>query len=412
MAKIRGIRGVRPALDKVEKVASRPYDVLNSAEARIEAKGNPYSFLHVVKPEIDLPEGTDLYSDPVYQKGKENLYRFLEEGTLIRDDKPTMYVYKLVWRNVSQIGLVVGASVEDYENDIIKKHEKTRSDKEADRVKHVETQNANAGPIFLTYRDQADIDAIIADAMKAKPTYDFDCGDGVQHTLWKIDDAGTVSTLESKFADVDYLYVADGHHRSASAAIVGSRKREANASHTGDEGYNFFLSVLFPASNLFIMDYNRVVQDLNGLSVDEFLAKTKEKFEVEKLSSEQKPSKLHEYSMYLDGSWYKLTAKPDIIDTSSVIGVLDTAILQENLLTPLLDIQDPKTSTRIDFVGGIRGLVELSGRVDKGEAVAFALYPTSIKQLMDIADAGKIMPPKSTWFEPKLRSGLVVNIID
>ncbi len=412
MAKIRGIKGLRPALDKVDKVASRPYDVLNSAEARVEAEGNPYSFLHVVKPEIDLPESVDLYSDEVYQKGKENLYRFYEEGVFVRDEKPTMYVYKLVWKNVSQVGLVVGASVEDYENDIIKKHEKTRSDKEADRVKHVETQNANAGPIFLTYRDKAEIDAIVSNEMKNAPLYDFDCGDGVQHTLWKISDDAVIAKLESEFAKIDYLYVADGHHRSASAAIVGKRKRDANPNHTGEEGYNFFLSVLFPATHLYIMDYNRIVQDLNGHSVEEFLSKVGEKFIVEKLSGEQKPSKMHEFSMYLAGSWYKLTVKPEIIDNSSVIGVLDTSILQENLLAPLLDIQDPKTSKRIDFVGGIRGLGELSKRVDGGEAVAFALYPTSIEQLMNIADAGKIMPPKSTWFEPKLRSGLVVNLLD
>ena len=412
MAKIRGIKGLRPALDKVDKVASRPYDVLNSAEARVEAEGNPYSFLHVVKPEIDLPESVDLYSDEVYQKGKENLYRFYEEGVFVRDEKPTMYVYKLVWKNVSQVGLVVGASVEDYENDIIKKHEKTRSDKEADRVKHVETQNANAGPIFLTYRDEAEIDAIISNETKNAPLYDFDCGDGVQHTLWKISDDAVIAKLVGEFAKIDYLYVADGHHRSASAAIVGKRKRDANPNHTGEEGYNFFLSVLFPATHLYIMDYNRIVQDLNGHSVVEFLSKVGEKFIVEKLSGEQKPSKMHEFSMYLAGSWYKLTAKPEIIDNSSVIGVLDTSILQENLLAPLLDIQDPKTSKRIDFVGGIRGLGELSKRVEGGEAVAFALYPTSIEQLMNIADAGKIMPPKSTWFEPKLRSGLVVNLLD
>ena len=412
MSVVRPFRGVRPVKQKVHLVASRPYDVLSSSEARAEAKGNPFSFLHVVKPEIDFPDSVDVYDDVVYQKGRENLYKMMDEGVLLRDKKPCFYLYRLVWKDVSQIGIVATTSVEDYENNVIKKHEKTRQEKEADRVKHVATQNANAGPIFLTYRQSERIDKITKQQIQKEPLYDFTCGDGVQHTLWLIDKQVTIKSISTIFKDIPCLYVADGHHRSASAAIVGARKRAANPNHTGKENYNYFLSVLFPHNQLFIMDYNRIVKDLNNLKQSEFLEKLSDDFSIEKLDEQKAPKGVHCFSMYLGGAWYSLVAKQKIIAQTDSVNCLDTSILQERVLDKLLGIKDPTKDKRLDFVGGIRGLEELSKRVDAGEAVAFALFPTSIQQLMAIADENKIMPPKSTWFEPKLRSGIIVNLLD
>ena len=412
MATILPLKGLRPTKDLVDKVASKPYDVLNSDEARVEAKGNSYSFLHVVKPEIDLPPTVDLYDDKVYKKGKDNLQKFIDEGVLIREKKECFYLYRLNWKQVSQIGLVGLASVTEYENDTIKKHEKTRADKEKDRVKHVKTQNANAGPIFLTYRQSNRIDSLLIEEIQKTPLYDFSCGDSVQHTIWKIDDKDKIEKLVDEFKGIKNLYVADGHHRSASAAIVGRQKREANPNHTGNESYNFFLSVLFPHDELFIMDYNRVVKDLNGLNISEFLEKLSKNFHIEKVNKEFKPKTPHTFGMYLNGSWYSLIIKKGVIPSNDPKGNLDTSLLQNLVLEEILGIDDPRTDKRIDFVGGIRGLQELKKRVDKDSAVSFALFPTSVQQLMAIADAGEIMPPKSTWFEPKLRSGIIVNILD
>ncbi|HPR17770.1 MAG TPA: DUF1015 family protein [Candidatus Cloacimonadota bacterium] len=413
MAKIRAFRGIRPIADKVKFVASPPYDVLNSEEAREQVKDKPYSFLHVVKPEVDLPPETGHYDEAVYQKGRENLYKFIEDGVLIQDKKPCYYLYRLIMGNVDEIGLVAATSIEDYENNIIKKHENTRADKEADRIKHVDTLNANTGPVFLTYKARKDMNELVEKLTKAAPTYDFTADDGIRHIFWKIDQEDVIDQITKIFQKIDYLYVADGHHRSASGTAVGQRRRAANQQHTGEEEYNYFLSVIFPHDQLYIMDYNRVVKDLNGLSPDEFLAKVKEKFDIDKIGCQEfKPSELHTFGMYLDGSWYKLTAKAGTFPTEDPVKSLDVSIMQDNLLHPILGIGDPRKDERIDFVGGIRGLKELSKRVDAGEAVAFSMFPTSIEQLMAIADAGAIMPPKSTWFEPKLRSGVIVHLLD
>ena len=414
MAKIKAFKGVRPATDKIKDVASPPYDVLNSKEAREQVIGKPFSFLHVVKPEVDLPEDIDLYSEPVYAKGKENLYGLLEKGVLIQDEKPSFYLYRLIMEDVDQVGLVAGASIEDYEKGIIKKHEHTRAAKEADRIKHVDTLSANTGPVFLTYRARTDFNAIANDIMKTTPVYDFTADDDIKHIFWKIEDEAAINNITTIFEDIDFLYVADGHHRSASGTKVGQQRREANPNHTGSEEYNFFLSVIFPHDQLYIMDYNRVVKDLNGLAPAEFLAEIKEKFDVEEFSVTEgyNPTGLHNFGMYLDGMWYNITAKPGTFDANDPVKSLDVSILQENLLAPVLAIGDPRKDKRIDFVGGIRGLGELSGRVDAGEAVAFAMYATSIEELMAIADADEIMPPKSTWFEPKLRSGVITHLLD
>ncbi len=415
MAKIRPFRGLRPTPDKVKEVASLPYDVINSAEAREMAKGKPHTFLHVVKPEIDLPEDVDLYDDKVYAKGKENLQKLIADGVLIQDDKPSLYLYQQGMGYHKQIGLVACASVEDYENDVIKKHEFTRADKEADRIRHVDTQNANAGPIFLTYRANAEMDKLVKDFVeKNDPIYDFVAEDGIWHTLWKIEDSSMIAWIEKFFAGTESLYVADGHHRSASAAKVGAKRREANPNHTGEEEYNFFLSVIFPHDQLYIMDYNRIVKDLNGNTQEQFIGKVKENFDIEPIegSGGFSPENLHEYGMYMNRKWYKITAKKGSFDAKDPVGSLDVSILQNNLLSPILGIEDPRKDKRIDFVGGIRGLEELRKRVDAGEAVAFAMYPTTIEQLMAIADTGNVMPPKSTWFEPKLRSGIVVHLLD
>lgn len=414
MAKIKPFLGVRPASDKILDVASPPYDVLNSAEAREEVKDKPNSFLHVVKPEVDLPGNIDLYSEEVYQKGRENLYKLLKDGILIQDEKPCFYLYRLIMGDVDQIGLVAGASIEDYENGIIKKHEHTRAVKEADRIKHVDTLNANTGPVFLTYRARKDVNEIVEEIIKENPLYDIETEDGIKHIFWKIDQQNDIEKILNIFSDIDFLYVADGHHRSASGTKVGQTRREANPNHTGEEEYNYFLSVIFPDNQLYIMDYNRVVKDMYGNSVDSFLAKVAEKFEVKIHNTTEgyRPDKLHNFGMYLNGTWYNLTAKNGTFNESDPVRSLDVAILQDNLLNPILGIGDPRKDKRIDFVGGIRGLEELSRRVDEGEAVAFSMFPTSIEQLMAIADADEVMPPKSTWFEPKLRSGVITHLLD
>lgn len=414
MAIFKPFRGYRPPAEIVKDLASRPYDVLNSEEARQETGDNPYCFLRVVKPEVELPEGVDLYSQQVYDKAKENLEKFIEKGYFVRDEKPNYYVYAQTWNNKTQYGIVGCAGVQDYLNDIIKKHELTRPDKEEDRMKHVRITNANAEPVFFTYPQVDAIDAIVKEVVQNPPVYDFVADDGFGHHFWVIDNDEAIKELEKLFAGVQYFYVADGHHRTAAAALVGNEKRQQNPNHAGDEPYNFFMAVLFPDDQLTIIDYNRVVKDLNGLSVEEFLSKLDKDFKVVKKGSELfKPDGLHVMSMYLDGEWYALEAKDHTYDDNDPIGVLDVTILSKSVLEPILGIKNLRTDKRIDFVGGIRGLEELKRRVDSGEMqLAFALYPVTMKQLMDIADTGNIMPPKTTWFEPKLRSGLVVNKLD
>ncbi|HWB61943.1 MAG TPA: DUF1015 family protein [Chitinophagales bacterium] len=414
MAVIKPFKAVRPAAQLAAQVASLPYDVMNSAEARIMAEGNPYSFLHVSRAEIDMPEGVDEHSSDVYQKAKANFDSLVKQQTLIQDNQPLLYIYAQVMNGRQQIGLVACSSVEDYFNNVIKKHELTRPEKEKDRIDHMLALQAHVGPIFLTYHAHPTVDGLINDFISAnKPVYDFTATDGIQHTVWVINDKSVIEKLVSLFkTEIPFTYIADGHHRTASAAKVGQAMRAQNPNHTGQEEYNFFLSVLFPHNQLAILDYNRLVKDLNGLTEDGFLQKISEKFSVEPLKNETeaKPGKLHDFGMYLNSQWYRLTAKPGTF-TTGPIGILDISILQDNLLTPVLGINDPRTDKRIDFVGGIRGLKELQRRVDSGEMkVAFALYPVSLQQLMDIADTGNIMPPKSTWFEPKLRDGLFSHL--
>ncbi len=407
MSILKPIAGYRPSLAEAKNVPSPPYDVLNTAEAIELAKGNPSSFLHVIRPEIDLPEGTDLHADEVYAKGAENLNNMIRTGVLVKDDTPSLYIYRQVMGEHSQVGIVGGASVDEYNNDLIKKHELTRQDKEDDRTRHVDTMNANAGPVFLTYKADNVIDSLVADVIKnQQPDADFIAEDGIAHTLWRID-GEVVTKLTEQFKQVSALYVADGHHRSASAARVGLKRQEQYPNASTDAPWNYFLAVCFPDNQLNCIDYNRVVLDLNNLSKSKFLEKVSEKFNCQETSS-PKPSQCTEFGMYLDGQWYKLQAKEGTFPAQDPVESLDVSILQNNLLNPILGIEDPRTSKRIDFVGGIRGLTELEKRVANDAEVAFALYPTTIEQLMAIADAGKIMPPKSTWFEPKLRSGMVV----
>ena len=415
MATLKAFKGLRPPQTIVKDLASRPYDVLNSAEARIEAEGNPYSLLHIIKPEIDLPEGTDLYSEEVYNKAKSNFNAFKEKGWLEADSEDYLYIYAQTMFGKTQYGIVGCASVEDYMNNVIKKHELTRPDKEEDRMKHVRITNANMEPVFFSYPAVAEIDEIVADFVKNNdPTYDFTGADEVGHHFWVIKDKAINEQIIELFKALPSTYVADGHHRTAAAALVGNEKKKANPNHTGKEEYNFFLAVHFPDDQLTIIDYNRVVKDLHGNTAEEFLKKLEKGFHVkEEGTGIYKPSALHEFSMYLGGKWYSLTAKDSTYDDNDPIGVLDVTILTDQVLDPILDIQDLRRSKRIDFIGGIRGLGELKKRVDSGEMkVAFALYPVSMKQLINIADSGKIMPPKTTWFEPKLRSGLVVHELD
>jgi len=413
MSTIKPFKALRPVKDKASKIAALPYDVMNTEEARNMVKGNPYSFLHVDKSEIDLPIGTDLYDESVYAKAKENLNSLIHDKHLIEEEKPCLYLYQQVMNGRSQVGVVCCASVEEYERDLIKKHEHTRAAKEADRIKHVDTTNAQTGPIFLTYKARENISQKMNEIMTQPPVYDFTAEDDVRHAVWVISNDNDIAFFIENFKKVDALYIADGHHRCASAVRVGQRRREANATHTGNEEYNYFLAVIFPDIQLEIMDYNRVVKDLNGLSLGEFLQKVSEKFDMVECLDDKpyKPVSLHTFGMYISRKWYVLTAKAGTYPETDPEDSLDVSILQKNLLAPILGIGDPRTDNRIDFVGGIRGLSELERRVDKGEAVAFSMFPTSIKQLMDIADAGEVMPPKSTWFEPKLRSGLFVHML-
>ncbi len=414
MAIFKPFQGYRPPKEIVKDLASRPYDVLDSKEAREEAGDNPYCFLRVVKPEIELPENTDLYSDVVYEKARSNFRDFIEKGYLVQDSKPQFYVYAQTWAEKTQYGIVGCAGVEDYMSGAIKKHELTRPDKEEDRMKHVRVLNANAEPVFFTYAANQEIDRIVSGITRNEPVYDFVADDGFGHTFWIISDDDQIARIEQIFAGIPALYVADGHHRTAAAALVGNEKKGNNPGHTGMEEYNFFMAVVFPDDQLTIIDYNRVVKDLNGLSPQEFLSALDADFVVvHKGTSEYKPDRLHVFSMYLGGEWYELQAKPGTYNDDDPIGVLDVTILSDRVLDRILGIKNLRTDKRIDFVGGIRGLGELKKRVDSGEmAVAFALYPVTMKQLMDIADTGNIMPPKTTWFEPKLRSGLVVHTLD
>jgi uncharacterized protein (DUF1015 family) len=411
MAIVRPFRGLRPRPDLAEKIASPPYDVLDSDEAREMVRDNPLSFLRVVKPEVDLDPDVDLYSEEVYRQGAQNLRRLMEEGHMIQDGRPLFYFYRQVMDDHSQVGLVACVSAEDYERDVIKKHEHTREAKERDRVRHIEAQNAHSGPVFLTYHDAAELNALQEGVCQGGPVYDFTAPDGVRHTLWPVEDPGDIEKIIRVFEDVPTLYVADGHHRSAAGTIVARKRRESNPNHTGQEEYNYFLAVLFPKSHMKILPYNRVVADLNGLSGEEFLGRVSDSFEVSK-TDRKSPSSPLSYSMYLDGDWYGLTPKEGSFDPEDPVASLDASVLQNNLLAPVLGIENPRKDDRIDFVGGIRGTGELESRVDSGRArVAFSLYPTTVDQLLAVAESGRVMPPKSTWFEPKLRSGMVIHVL-
>ena len=412
MAIIKPFKGIRPPKDLVEQVESRPYDVLNSEEAREEAGDNAKSLYHIIKPEIDFEPGTSEYDPRVYEKAAENFKKFQENGWLVEDPKEQYYIYAQTMNGKTQYGLVVGAYVNDYMTGVIKKHELTRRDKEEDRMKHVRVNNANIEPVFFAYPDNEVLDTLIMRYASTPAEYDFVAPiDGFRHQFWVISDENDIATITAEFAKMPSLYIADGHHRSAAAALVGAEKAKNNPHHRGDEEYNYFMAVCFQASQLTILDYNRVVKDLNGLSSEAFLEALSKNFTVVCQGAEiYKPAKLHEFSLYLDGQWYSLTAKAGTFDDSDPIGVLDVDISSRLILDELLDIKDLRSSSRSDLVGGLRGLGELKRRVDSGEMrMALALYPVSMQQIMDIADSGKIMPPKATWFEPKLRSGLVIH---
>ena len=414
MARIKPFKGVRPPRHLVEEVASRPYDVLNSEEARIEAEGNDKSLYHIIKPEIDFEVGFDEHDPAVYDKAVENFKKFQDNGWLVQDNKENYYIYAQTMNGRTQYGFVVGAWVPDYMEGRIKKHELTRRDKEEDRMKHVRCNNANIEPVFFAFPDNEVLEEIIRKTTAGEPEYDFVAPDGFGHTLWVIDDDDTIATITKEFDKIPHLYIADGHHRSAAAALVGAEKAASNPNHTGDEEYNYFMAVAFPASHLNIIDYNRVVKDLNGLTPEQFIKRLEENFTVEDKGTEiYQPNALHNFALYLDGRWYSLTAKPGTFDDSDPIGVLDVTVSSDLILRDILGITDLRSDKRIDFVGGIRGLGELQKRVDSGEmAMALALYPVTMDQLINIADTGNIMPPKTTWFEPKLRSGLVIHKLD
>lgn len=411
MSKIRPFRAYRPRPDLVLQVATPPYDVMSSEEAKVMVGTNEHSFLHVTKSEIDLPADVDHYDRRVYEKAAESFQKLIKDGALIRDEKPCYYVYQQRMGNHVQAGFVAGASVEEYQNNLIKKHEFTRKDKEDDRTNHVDFTNANTGPVFLAYRDNATLDNLLNTIRKGTPTYDFTSSDDFGHTVWIVNDENTLREIDKAFESVNALYVADGHHRSAAASRVYDDRKAKNPNHTGEEGYCYFQAVIFPANQLYIMDYNRVVKDLNGLTAEQFLAKVQEKFTVTE-TSEKNPNRVKTFGMYLGGKWYRLEAKDGTYPASDPVKSLDVAILQENLLSPILGIGDPRTDKRIDFVGGIRGTKELEKRVSEGCAVAFSMFATSMEQLMNVADAGQVMPPKSTWFEPKLRDGILVRSLD
>ena len=412
MPVIKPFKAFRPQPELVTKVASPPYDVLNSEEARQLVKDNPYSFLHVNKAEIDLDSSVDHYDQRVYAKASENLNKLIKEKVYLQDEQEKIYIYRQIMKGRAQIGLVVCVSIDDYLEGKIKKHENTREDKEKDRMNHIDFTNANTGPVFFTYKAKDEIKQIVNRWTKEEnPVYDFTSEDGITHTCWVINDKSTIQQLVESFAGINYLYIADGHHRAAAGIKVGLKRREQLKNYTGKEEFNYFLSVLFPHDELYIMDYNRVVTDLAGSSEEEFIQKISEKFSIEKYREEgsYRAEARHTFGMYLDNCWYKLTAKPGTFDEDDVVDSLDVSILQNNLLTSILGIKDPRTDQRIEFIGGIRGLEELEKRVKAGMKVAFSLYPTSIEELMKVADAKKLMPPKSTWFEPKLRSGIFIH---
>lgn len=413
MATIRPFCGLRPPKQWVEQIASRPYDVLSSDEARQEADGNEKSLYHIIKPEIDFPVGTDEHDPKVYAKAAENFQRFQQNGWLVKDPVPYYYIYAQTMNNKTQYGLCVAASVEDYMNDVIKKHELTRRDKEEDRMKHVRITNANIEPVFLAYPHHKELEALIQEETVQTPEYHFKASDGIDHLFWVIRNEDKIAKITELFASFPALYIADGHHRSAAAALVGNEKKLQNPNHRGDEEYNFFLAVCFPDDQLTIMDYNRVVTDLNGLSDDQFLQALTDSFEViPKGKTIAKPERLHHFGLYLSGSWYELIAKQGTYNDNDPIDVLDVTISSRLIFDQILNIKDLRSDKRIDFVGGIRGLEALQQRVDRGEMkMALALYPVSMQQLFDIADTGNIMPPKTTWFEPKLRSGLVIHTL-
>ncbi len=415
MARIKPFRGIRPPKELVEQVESRPYDVLDSDEARAECAGNEKSLYHIIKPEIDFEPGTSEYDPRVYDKARENFLMFQKNGWLVQDDKEQYYIYAQTMNGKTQYGLVVAAYSGDYTSGVIKKHELTRRDKEEDRMKHVRINNANIEPVFFAYPDNSVLDDLIRRYAATKPEYDFIAPvDGFGHKFWIVSDDNDIQTITEEFAKMPSLYIADGHHRSAAAALVGAERAKQNPHHTGDEEYNFFMAVCFQSSQLTVLDYNRVLKDLNGLASEEFIARLRENFDVANMGKDiYKPSKLHEFSLYLDGEWWKLNAKQGTYDDTDPIGVLDVDISSRLILQEILQLGDLRSSQRIDFVGGLRGLGELKRRVDSGEMrAALALYPVSMKQIMDIADSGKIMPPKATWFEPKLRSGLVIHSLD
>lgn len=411
MATIKPFKGVRPPKSLVERIVSRPYDVLNSDEARAEAADNDMSLYHIIKPEIDFPVGTDEHDERVYAKAAENFQKFQDNGWLVQDTNEHYYVYAQTMNGRTQYGLCVAAAVSDYMTGNIKKHELTRRDKEEDRMKHVRVNNANIEPVFFAYPHNDELDAIVAQITRRDPEYDFVTADGFGHHFWVIDDKATIERITQLFAAMPAMYIADGHHRSAAAALVGNEKRLQNPNHRGDEEYNYFLAVCFPDNQLTIIDYNRVVKDLNGLTDNEFLAKIAEHFDIEDKGTDiYKPARLHNFALYLGGHWYSLTAHPDTYDDHDPIGVLDVTVSSNLILDKILGIKDLRSDKRIDFVGGIRGLGELQRRVDSGEMrMALALYPVSMQQIIDIADSGNIMPPKTTWFEPKLRSGLIIH---
>lgn len=412
MAIVRPFKGILPKKELVEQVACLPYDVMNRVEAKAMAEGNPHSFLHVVRSEIDLPDTVGDYEPLVYETSRKTLDRFIADEIMSEDDQSNFYIYRQLMNGRVQTGIVGCTSIDDYLNDVIKKHEFTRPTKEVDRINNFDYCNANTEPVFLTYRKNDTINSIVNDWIKFHmPLYNFTTDDGITHIFWRIDDLELVNRIQGIFADTDYLYIADGHHRSASSVKVGLKRREENPQFTGDEEFNYFMAVIFPDEDLFIMDYNRVIKDLNGLSKDEFFDKVGKVFDIEPIGSDEpyKPMTRATFGMYIDGTWYKITAKKGIFDANDPVDRLDVSILQKNILHPILGIENPRTDERIDFVGGIRGLKALEERVNAGWTVAFSMYPTTMDDLISIADAGEVMPPKSTWFEPKLRSGLFVH---